>query len=172
MYGLIVNKYLTLLISYRRCGQNISSEFTQLARIQSLRFLQCCICRYTDTLRTSCVDNVMTSFRRKSRTWRCCRRRVACSLRTVSSSLWSVSNSFARHDVIKQVVYILQILVVGGAIFSVIVYRIIMISIFFRLEEVSEYSSIITSVTAAVLNLIAIVLLNFVNVILNKLLLL
>ena len=64
-----------------------------------------------------------------------------------------------RHEVEMS----FQIVVVVGAIFSVIVYRIIMSAIFFRLEEVSEYSSIITSATAAILNLIAIVLLNFVS---------
>ena len=50
-----------------------------------------------------------------------------------------------------------------AAIFGVIVYRIIIIVVLTRLDSVSEYSSIITSVTAAACNLVAIVILNVVS---------
>ena len=59
-----------------------------------------------------------------------------------------------------------MICLVLGTIFGVIVYRIIIVAVLYTqpVEIVKEYAKIITSLTAAVCNLVIIIILNLVSV--------
>ncbi len=56
-----------------------------------------------------------------------------------------------------------QMCLVIGAIFGVVVYRIIMVTMFYRIEPDSTIASLATSLTASVINLLAILILSVVS---------
>ncbi len=54
---------------------------------------------------------------------------------------------------------VLQLCLVLTFVFGVIVYRVIVVHVLYRNEHTSQYASIATSVTAALLNLVCIIIL-------------
>ena len=56
-----------------------------------------------------------------------------------------------------------QICLVVAAIFGVIVYRIVVVALLYSIPELDSYSHIVTTLTAAAINLVIILILNLVS---------